>query len=200
MQGIIKYNPRNKATGYKGSSFFKTVFKTVASFIILTMVPALSWAQPMEYLLKAGFLEKFARFTDWPDTGDMKNPDSPFVISIIGASPFKGSLEEIYKKAVIKNKPVIIRYINSKNQIPGTHLLFICESEKNKLEDILQTAQNYPVLIVSDTEGFAEKGTHINLYTTKKNTLHFEINVGAVKKSGLSIQLVLLEIAKVLGN
>lgn len=176
-------------------------FIALAFLMLLWLIPQpSSHAQPMEYLLKAGFLEKFARFTDWPDSSDLKNSETPFVISVMGTSPFKGSLEEIYKTATIKNKPVKIQYINSKNQIPGTHLLFVCESEKKNLEEILPAVQDLPVLIVSDTDGFAQKGTHINIYTTKKDTLHFEINVNAVKKSGLSVQLVLLEVAKIIGN
>jgi uncharacterized protein DUF4154 len=154
----------------------------------------------MEYLLKAGFIEKFARFTDWPDQSDINDSNTPFIISVIGKSPFKGSLEEIYKKALIKNKSVQIRYISSEKQILDSHILFICKSEKRNLKNILNAVQNKPVMVISDTQGFGEKGSHINLFITKKGTLHFEINVKAVKKSGLSIQLVLLEVAKVIGN
>lgn len=161
---------------------------------------SLSWAQPTEYLLKAGFLEKFARFTDWPAHSNMEDTHTPFIISVIGKTPFKGSLEKIYRDARIKNKPVKIQYINTHEQIPGCHLLFICESEKKNLKRILTAAKDHPILIVSDTRGFGEKGTHINLYVTPEGTLRFEINPEASKKAGLSIQLVLLEIAKIIGN
>lgn len=130
----------------------------------------------------------------------MDVPDAPFVISVIGKSPFKGSLEKIYHTAKIKNKPVKIQYIKTAEQIPGCHILFICESEKKNLKHILAVAGRYPILIVSDTRGFGEKGTHINLYITPNGTLRFEINLEASKNAGLSIQLVLLEIAKIIGN
>lgn len=162
-------------------------------------VPPLS-AQPMEYLLKAGFLEKFARFTDWPEESLMSDTRMPFVISVLGESPFEGSLEQIYKKNRIKDKPVEIRYIHTPDDLAGTHLLFVCASERHNLTAILAAAKRYPVLLVSDTKGFAQKGIHINLYVTQKGTLHFEINLKAVKRSGLSVQLVLLEIAKIVGG
>lgn len=154
----------------------------------------------MEYLLKGGFLEKFARFTDWPPESGINDPDTPFIISVIGKSPFKGSLEKIYKDGKIKGKPVRIKYIQSLDDIPGCHMLFIAESEERRLPDIVKTAETYPILMVSDTTGFAEMGCHINLYITKKGTLHFEINLNALKASGLSVQLVLLEIAKIVGG
>lgn len=175
------------------------VFKTSIFFLLLLiMIPSFSLAQPVEYLLKAGFIEKFSRFTNWPDHSDANDPTTPFIISVIGKSPFEGSLEKIYTKAKIKNKSVHIRYISKENQIAGSHILFICQSEENHLKNILKAAQKDSVLVVSDTPGFGEKGSHINLYITEKGTLHFEINVKAAKKSGLAIQLILLEIAKII--
>ncbi|MFH2091703.1 MAG: YfiR family protein [Pseudomonadota bacterium] len=151
-------------------------------------------------MLKAAFLEKFARFTDWPDQTFASDPDSPFIISVIGKSPFQGSLEEIYEKAQIKSRPVKIRYITEESQISGSHMLFICKSEKNSLGRIIESIKDQPVLIISDTKGFAEKGSHINLYITTSGTLHFEINPTAAKQAGLTIQIVLLEIAKIVRN
>ena len=171
-----------------------------AVFACLAILPSPTLAQPMEYLLKAGFLEKFARFTDWPEQAGMSNTGAPFVISVLGESPFEGSLEKIYKQAKIKDKPVQIRYIKRIDEIPGSHMLFICASEAGNLAQIINAAIRHSVLLVSDTEGLAEKGAHINLYVTKKGTLHFEVNVRSVKQSGLSVQLVLLEIARVVGG
>lgn len=165
-------------------------------FFLGIMVNA-SVAQPVEYLLKAGFIEKFARFIDWPGQGGSPAAESPFVISIIGDSPFRGSLEEIYGQGRIKGKPVSINYIRTVDEIAGSHVLFICASERNNLPEILEAAGRQPVLLVSDTRGFVRQGTHINLYITENGTLHFEINVEAVKQSGLSVQLALLEVAKI---
>ncbi len=164
------------------------------------MTPSPIWAQPAEYLMKAGFLGKFAQFTDWPEACGMERTDVSFVLSVIGESLFLDSLDKVYAQGTIKDKPVIIRYINTIEQIKGSHLLFISETKKHHLDDILRAVKTKPILVVGDTKGFGAKGCHINLYVTKKNTLHFEINVNAVKPSGLSIQLVLLEIAKIVGN
>ncbi len=169
-------------------------------FFLVVGTPGLCPGQSTEYILKAGFLEKFARFTDWPDSVLEEDSHAPFVISVIGNSPFGGALEKVYKKTTIKNRPVKIQHIDSVSQIPGSHILFVCKSETKRLGWILETARNYPILIISDTRGFAQKGTHINLYITSKGTLHFEINPKAAKRSGLTIQIILLEIAKIVGG
>lgn len=166
----------------------------VLLFLLLTVLPAYSSSQPMEYLLKAGFLEKFARFTDWPEA----RSDSVFSISVIGESPFDSSLEELYTTEKIKNRPVKIRYISAPAEIDGSDILFIAGSETKNLDAILQVTRAKPILVVGDTKNFGERGCHINFYITAKGTLHFEINLAKVKESGLHMQLVLLEIAKII--
>lgn len=156
-------------------------------------------AQPSEYLLKAAFLEKFARFTDWPKH-HFDNTNEPFVISVIGKNPFQDSLEKLYAKGRIKNRAVKIRYIKKEDQIPGSHILFICKSEKKKLTRLIKFTKDYPILIISDTKGFAQEGSHINLYIRANGTLHFEINPEASRNAGLKIQVILLEIAKIIRN
>jgi hypothetical protein len=175
-----------------------------AFFIIIVLLPASApfpcRAQSSEYIIKAGFLEKFARFTDWPELSGMDDPETPFVISVIGDNPFGKSLEDFYADDTIHNKPVEIHYISSIEEIDGTHLLFISGSEKDHLETMLDAIRTLPILVIGDTEGFAAAGVHINLYITSRETLHFEINPGAVKAAGLSVQIVLLEIAKIVSN
>ena len=166
---------------------------------LLSILPATYCrSQPMEYLLKAGFLEKFARFTDWPEADDPARSDLPFTIAVIGVNPFEGSLETLYTTEKIKNRQVKIRYISTPAEIDGSDILFIAGSEKDKLDAILKVTHGKPILVVGDTKSFGEGGCHINFYITPKGTVHFEINLAKVKESGLHMQLVLLEIAKII--
>lgn len=171
---------------------------TAVVILLLLLWPPYARSQSMEYLLKAGFLEKFARFTDWPETTVPADPGSPFVISVIGESPLQGSLEKLYATEKIKNRPVTIRYISSPAGIDGSDLVFIAESEKKHLDKLLEVTRGKPILTVGDTKDFARRGCHINFYITAQGTLHFEINLAKVKESGLHMQLVLLEIAKII--
>lgn len=181
--------------GRSGIYFFRCVLMVLS---LLLISPVYSRSQPMEYLLKAGFLEKFARFTDWPEESGVAKDDVPFVICVIGESPFKGTLEKLYNTEKIKQRPVRIRYISDPEEIDDSDLLFVAKSEKKKLDTILAATRSKPILVVGDTRKFGEKGCHINIYITAKGTLHFEINLKKVKESGLRMQLVLLEIAKII--
>lgn len=165
---------------------------TIITFSIL-FFSGIILGQPKEYLLKAGFLEKFASFTTWPANENMKD----FTIAIMGKNPFNDYLETFYKNVKINKKNVIITYIDTIDEIDNVQMLFISNSEKDHINEILKQTQGKAILLIGDTEGFAKQGVHINLYETHQQTLHFEINAQSVKRSGLKIDALLLNYAKI---
>jgi hypothetical protein len=178
------------------------VFKKRAVIISLSILCLWSTAfaqsaKSPEYMLKSAFLEKFTQFTDWPENSELSDISQPFVISVIGENPFKGSLKQMSQTRKIKNRKVEIRYISSTKEISPCHILFVSASKKDQVPAILLAVKNKPILTVSEFKGFAEKGGHINFYFTKKGTLHFEINEAMVRASGLRMHLLLIEIAKI---
>lgn len=165
-------------------------------YICIILIACLAFAtkaQTNEYLIKAGFIEKFANFTEWPNISKNKEIE----IAILGKSPFANELEELYSTRTIKNLPVKIRYIKSLGEIKNSNILFICDSEGSQLTNILNYTQNKPILTISESKGFAKRGVHINFYQTNQGTIHFEINAQRVKKSGLSIDVILLDYAHI---
>ncbi len=154
-------------------------------------------AQTDEYLLKAGFLEKFTRFIEWPGETNIADNTKPFVISVIGENPFDKKLDQIFETTKIKNRKVEIRYISELEEIQDSHILFITKSKEKQLSGILSLTQGKPVLTVSDTDGFGEKGVRINFFI-EQNKIRFEINKDAIQKSGLQISYLLLNIAKII--
>ena len=75
-------------------------------------------------------------------------------------------------------------------------LIIYTNSEKDSLEQIIDYTKERPILTISDTDGFAEKGVLINLFSLK-NQLRFQINETAVKTSGLYVNFRLLHLAKI---
>jgi hypothetical protein len=61
---------------------------------------------------------------------------------------------------------------------------------------ILSCTGNKPILTVSDTKGFAEKGVLINFYMMG-DKIKFEINEKAVHESGLVMSYRLLNLARI---
>jgi len=160
----------------------------------LLLLPILNIrSQSVEYFVKASFIEKFARFTEWETkiTGDY------FVIGIVGTSPFHNELEKLSQKTTIKNKPVKIVYFKNYEEISNCQLLFICASEKNNLSTIIKNTSNKSIMLVGDTPGFSEKGVHFNFFLKNNETLHFEINLDALVKSKLKTDMQLISIGKI---
>ena len=169
-------------------------------FFIMMVFPSIINAQAHEYTIKAIFLERFTRFVEWPEESLALDTSQPFIIGIIGDTPLKYIVKEIYSSQKIKDKEVKIHFIsNNIKEIKKCHLLFITKSQEKNLSKILSYTSNKPILTVSDTDGFADKGVLINFYI-QENKVRFEINKSAVKKSGLYMSHMLYKLAKVIKN
>lgn len=173
-----------------------SVLKKTGLIILLSLLTLQVFSQASIYVLKAVYLEKFSRFITWPEESLPNNPDEPFIIAVIGETPLTENLNQIYAMQEIKNKRVIIKNIHHFNEIQGSHILFIAESEKKNIDQIIAITKQQPILTIGETKGFAEKGVLINFFE-KDNKLRFEINETAVLKSPLQMSFYLLNSAKI---
>lgn len=154
-------------------------------------------AQEEEYRIKAEFLERFTRFIEWPSDSSVSDTTVPFVICVIGKNPFGDYLEAIAKTRKIKEKPIVVHYVAKFEEITTCHLLFISRSERADLVRILSAAEERSILTVGDTEGFSQKGVHINFYQSGGN-VRFEVNDTVVQKSKLKFSARLLKLARII--
>ncbi len=145
-----------------------------------------------EYDVKAAFIYNFAKFTEWPENAISFQNDS-LKLCIIGDSPFGTSLKELEGKHV-KNKKLLIKHIKSMSSIKGCNMLYISKSEEKNLISIVDYANNYNVLTISDQAGFETKGVVINMFVSE-DMIRFNINVDAAKKAGIKISAKLLKLA-----
>lgn len=149
-------------------------------------------AQISESEIKAAYIERFTRFIDWPD--DFEN--NTFKIAVIGENPYNTALDDLFTDTKIKKHSVKLIYTNNLNDIKNVNLVFISGSEKKRINEILKAIGKRPILIISDTKGFCELGTHINMYVDE-NYIRYEINKEALEKSGLKVTSLLLVSAKI---
>lgn len=164
---------------------------TILVLLLITSFNLTVKGQSMEYTLKAAFIERFTRFVEWPESAKISDTSKVFVIGVIGENPFGSDLNNFFSNQKIKNKTVKIKYISNIEDILGCHFLFISESEKNSLSEILSFTEDKPILTVGDTPGFAKEGVGINLIT-EKDKIKFEINIKSVSDKGIkpSSQLI----------
>lgn len=179
---------------YKKFGLLVAILPCLAAMPVLC--PASAYPDTREYAVKAVFLERFARFVEWP--GESDDTAGPFVVAVIGENPFGPFLNRLYSKQKIKNRKVVIRYLSeSTEHIPDCHILFISASMEEDIQSIVSATKDRPILTIGDTKGFAEKKVHINLYSEDEK-YPFEINPGAVRDSGLEMDHLLMNLAKII--
>jgi hypothetical protein len=150
-----------------------------------------------EYTLKAVYFEKFTLFTEWPKNNTNENPRNTFVIGVIGGNPFGKKLEELYHKQKINNMKVEIQHLSSIKEIKCQNILFIYDLDPSEIQKLVMVTKQKPILTISETEGYSEKGVLINFFI-QQGKLRFEINENAVKESGLKIDSRLLNFARII--
>lgn len=143
-----------------------------------------------EYTLKAVYLERIARFMEWPGDSNL------FVIGVLGENPFGSILEDIYGERKIKSKSVTVKYFAEIQKIETCHLLYVSKSKAEEISQIVNIIGSRPILTVGDTTGFCEKGVLVNLYI-EGGKLRFEINESGLHEAGLTIDPLLLKVVRI---
>jgi hypothetical protein len=148
-----------------------------------------------EYEVKAAFLYNFVQFVEWPSDAFV-DAQSPIVIGILGDDPFGASLDEIVRGEKVNNRSLVIQHYQRIEDIKDCQILFICQSENRRLEEIFPALKDRSILTVGDTDGFAKRGGMIR-FVTEKNKIRFRINVEAAKAANLTISSKLLRLAEI---
>jgi YfiR/HmsC-like len=155
-----------------------------------------------EDTIKAVYTYQIGKFTEWP-ASKFVHSDGTLNFCILGTNPFRTSALDAIENKQVRGRDLKIEIypsgLLSNEAIAGCHILFISESEKNRLSTILTELHHSPVLTVSDIENFAQQGGMIALVKAQEQ-VHFEINSDALRRAGLTISSKLLELAKVVSG
>lgn len=155
-------------------------------------------AQPRaveEANLKAAFVLRFAQFTTWPANA-FTNATAPLVFGVLGRDPVEVGLERVLRDQRVGNRPAqFVRY-DSLAQATNCHVLFLSESQRARLPELLTSLRERPILTVSDLQPFATRGGMIGL-VRREDRLQFEANPGAAEAAGLRLSSRLLQLATV---
>jgi hypothetical protein len=119
-----------------------------------------------EDTIKAVYTYQFGKFTEWPTT-KLTNSEATLNLCILGKNPFRRSALDAIENKQVRGRHLKIELYQSgllsSEAIAGCHILFISESEKNRLHSIFTELREAPVLTVSDIENFAQHGGMIAL-------------------------------------
>ncbi|MEN8121550.1 MAG: YfiR family protein [Bacteroidota bacterium] len=173
---------------------FKITYGIIVWLFLLTTTNSNLIAQSNieEYDVKKIMIFKITSFIEWPENSNIKNSQNPVIISIIGDNPFKGKLKKLATdQHKIKNKRVIVRNIQSIDEINGSNILFISSSERYDISTILKYTHNKAILTIGDAKGYTEKGVMIGLIQRGEN-IKFYINKKEADQCGFYISSQLL--------
>ena len=121
-----------------------------------------------EYQVKAAYLYKLTKFTDWPASA-FASSNSLMVIGIVGEDPFGKALDDLVSGETVREHPLVVKRLRSGDDLRTCHVLFISRSKKEQVSVLLQKLKGSPVLTVSDTSGFAEQGGMVNFLLVQEN-------------------------------
>jgi len=153
-----------------------------------------------EYILKAGFIYNFTKFIKWPDGIERSIKAKGITLCLVGEDPFGEILDRLSNKIEAKGKNLTIRRQPTKDALQSCHILFISQSEKSRLKEIIEKAERRPILLIGETPGYAQNGVMINFYI-EGNRIKFEINKQALERRGLKVSSELLDLARIIeGN
>lgn len=163
----------------------------------LAAAPMFQAGSMAEYEIKARTLIVIGSYVTWPRPADGAAAQRPFVVGVLGNSPFEGHLDGLAATKTIRNRPIRMVYIRRFREaaIDGCDILFICGSEADQLSKILAYCKGKTIFTVADSPGFAQNGVMLNLAIVSK-ALSLEINLKAVKEAGFEISSSFLSLAK----
>jgi hypothetical protein len=148
-----------------------------------------------EYQVKALFLLNFAKYVDWP-AASFAETNTPIVIGLCGEDKFGDALKKAVEGKSVSGRGIVIQPIEKDADLAKCHLLFISDSEKKRLADILAKTKAVPVLTVGESDQFLEQGGVIN-FVKKEGKIRLEINLDAARLARLEISSKLLGVADV---
>lgn len=160
----------------------------VATSALVTTEHGLA-AAPSEPEVKAELVERFTRFVEWPWL-----PEA-FALCVVGDSPITSHLEKIARRQRIKGKPV--RVVRAPPEsIVGCQVVMIAGDDRKRLRKVIGRTDGRPILSIAEAEGAAAAGAIINFYMEDAR-IRFEVNLGAAKRSRLTLRSKLLSLARI---
>ncbi len=147
-----------------------------------------------EYQVKAAFLYNFIKFVEWPNEA-LQDTSNTITIGILGKSPISAALKSIEDKGVKKHK-LVIKHFKKHKDLELCHVLFISQSARKSLNEVLEKLQGSSTLTISEVEEFPRFGGMIN-FIIVESKVRFEINIEAAEKANLKISSKLLRLARI---
>lgn len=147
--------------------------------------------QALEPDLKAAIITNMLLFVEWPASSTFSADQ--LTICHQGYGPVATALAKLDGKTV-RNKSVRVVAVNSVKPTE-CQALYLSPESVATLDKILSVMGSLPVLIVSDSPEYFQRGTMLNLELVAGRIV-FDINLRSVQKAGLQVSSKALRMAR----
>ncbi|HUS05321.1 MAG TPA: YfiR family protein [Bryobacteraceae bacterium] len=139
--------------------------------------------------MKAAFLYNVIKFIEWP-----AGARGPIIFGVLGKGPLEVHLQQVVRAKSLDGRPLIVKSINKLEDIKVCHVLFIADSESERLRDIVAALKDFTILTVSDIDQFARRGGMIFI-VAENQKIRFEVNPDGLARAGVKISARFLQLA-----
>jgi hypothetical protein len=152
----------------------------VLSFLIILTIGIKGRAQEENFISISVY--NFTLYIEWP----MDDASSDFIIDVIGHKSVYEKLKEITAGRTVGKRNIVVRFLESVNNITQCQILFLGYWQSPDLTKALNKLGNAHTLVISEKDGLIEAGTGIN-FIIRDNTIKFEIKKANIQKCGLQV-------------
>jgi hypothetical protein len=162
---------------------------TLSLFFLAASFPAKA-QQETNYAVHANIIYHFTKYINWPPKS------GNFIIGVTGETALYDELKKSMTNKMAGDRRIMVKKVSSPEELDNCQILFISEDESSSIKKIVARTAGTPVLLVSESEGLAQKGSCINFIIVSDH-LKLEINKNNIEQRGLSIASELLKLGKI---
>jgi YfiR/HmsC-like len=151
----------------------------------------------LEFKVKAGYLYNFTKFVTWPE---IKSPT--FNLCLLGRDPFGDVIGPIEEKSAFARPIKLIRLgemeiISNSSPLAECHIVYASNAGnlKTVFANMKPSLNITGILVVGSGEDFTAVGGMIG-FVNRDGRIKLQINMHAIKQTGLKLSAKLLEIAE----
>jgi hypothetical protein len=186
------------------ASLFRVLLGKVISLAIPLVLAGVSLAADVdapqsaahsEDEIKCAMLYNFTRFVEWP-AGALGEDGAPLVVGVLGGDALVQLLEAALRNKSVSGHPLAVHRLDAGADPKKCHVLFVCDSERARAAQILQSIGRSPTLTIGERVQFSRQGGVI-AFIRDGNRIRFEINLDAADRAGFQISSKLLRLATI---
>lgn len=141
--------------------------------------------------LKAVFLFHFTQFVQWPESA-FSSPDAPFVIGVVGRSPFGTLLESVVRGESVGHRKLEVRVVSDPGAVRNCQILYVPKENESLIAP--RELRELPVLIVCESPAYYKEGATIEFILDRRH-VQFRVNLSTARIESLTISAKLLRVA-----